>query len=93
MPHSPRQRDLKGRASAHKLIAFFSSLAVLKAGTFQRSVQMSNQFSLNGNGNGNGNDGHRSFPAASALVIRALDEKAVTLKLKRSLTSPCGFSI
>lgn len=74
MPRSPRQKDLKGSASAHKLIAFFSSLSVLKAGTFQRLVQMSNQFSLNGNGI----YGHRLYFTASALAIRALDEEAMT---------------
>lgn len=35
---------------------------------------MSNQFSLNGSGDG----GHRSYSTASALVIRALEEEAVT---------------
>lgn len=39
MLRSQRQRDLTGRARVRKLIAFFSSLAILKAGTFQGSVQ------------------------------------------------------
>lgn len=53
-----------------------SPLAILKAGTLQRAVPsvQFNWFSLNGNGD----DGHRQYTAASALVVRALGEEAVT---------------
>lgn len=68
------KRTWKGRASVHKLIAFFSSLAIFKAGTFQRSVQnVQSIFS-----SWQWNDGHRSYSTTSAQVTGALGEEAVT---------------